>query len=370
MASVTTTVLVTALAFVAFGCHSSQASDRVDQQDEACPPKAGDDNAKTCEAAGIVDVVQRLLKSVAKEDISFVDDATSRGGVAFKRGQPLDGPRDLGAVVVVPEHESIQTLIRIGLPALPALLEHLSCFAEIAAQPDFPEHPPWAYAYLRLEAWYVNNDRAEQLDRINRFRAAFKTNPATDFKFTIADVCYYVIGQIVNRPYFSLHFAAKTGVAVDTPQRSPELIRELRASWGSLDTTTHFAQLSDEVAPDRDISIRANAYARLLVFYPKRAGGVVAGALADDKDLVALRRFVDSLNLDQDASISNGIVERLKLIGSGPYDEDAILLGLACTDQLIRRQVGSQAARAFLESALARHPESAAIAERLAALSP
>lgn len=371
MPSIPTKVLVTALAIMTFGCSSSRTSDRVDQPAEACTPETRDDYAKTRETAGIADTVQRLLKSVAKDDIEFVFDYTSRGGIAFKGGAAADGPRDLGAVIIAPEHESIQTLIRIGVPALPTLLKHLSDFGEIAAQPSIFEHSSlWTFAYLRLEAWYGENGRAEQLDRINRIREAFKTDPASDFRVTIADVCYYVIGQIVNRPYFPLHFGSKTGVAIATPQRSPELIQELRALWCSLDATTHFIQLKEEVAPDRYLSTRANAYARLAVFYPEQSGAVVARAVADDGDLVVLQRFVGSLDLDNDASIGNAIIERLELLGPGPYDEDEALLGLACTDQLIRRNHGKKAARTFLEHALAQHPESAAIAERLAALSP
>lgn len=368
MASVTTTVIVAALALVIFGCHSSQRSERVDQQHKECAPKAGGDNATTCRTSEIADVVQRLLKSVAKEDISFVHDPTSRGGVAFNRGQSLDGPRHLGAVVIVPEHENIQALIRIGVAALPALLDHLSNFNETSSQPTLHD-TPWAHAYLRLEAWYGDSDRAEQLDRINRFKAAIKSDPAHDFKVTIADVCYYVIGQIMNRPYFPLQFAAKTGIAVDTPQRSPELIRELRALWGSLDAATHFAQLKRELWADASVAVRANAYARLIVFYPKQTGDLVAAAIAREKDTTVLRRLVSSLDLDRDPSINASIVECLNMLGAGPYSEDVVLLGLACTDQLIRRVFGTTAALTFLEHALAQYPESTAIAERLNALS-
>ncbi len=369
MDALTKIVLVAALAIASIGCRSNQMSEpHGHQKAEPCfrTPGCG---AQTSKGSDTADTVERLLRSVAVEDVSFISDATSRGGIAFKRGVPSDEPIGLGAVILAPEHGSIQTLIRIGVPALPALLDHLSDFSKTSSQPTWRD-TPWACAYVRLEAWYDAHNRAQQLDRITRFREAFKTDPAQEFQVSIADVCYYVIGQIVNRPYFPLQFASKTGIAVETPQRNPELIQDLRTKWSKLDAASHLAHLKEDLAPGQDFAVRANAYARLIVFYPEQFDVLVAGAITSEQDIVRLRRFVSSLDLEKDPSINDSIVKRLQLIGSGPYDEDAMLLGLACTDQLIRRKAGGQTARAFLEGALAQYPDSTAIAERLSAISP
>jgi hypothetical protein len=109
---------------------------------------------------------------------------------------------------------------------------------------------------------------------------------------TLGDVCYVIIGQIVNRPYEAVRYQPTGGVVINSPTRNPTIARVVRAAWTSGDSAKHLLQslLVDYstrgVRRGRGLDgwgygshFQVGAAMRLLYYFPREAAPLVARRL-------------------------------------------------------------------------------------------
>jgi hypothetical protein len=82
----------------------------------------------------------------------------------------------------------------------------------------------------------------------------------------VGDVCYVVIGQIVNRRLLAVRYQPSAGLVVNSPIEAPVLVEKVRNDWGNVDSETlRLSLLEDIHATNHPKRITAPEYTRRFV---------------------------------------------------------------------------------------------------------
>lgn len=84
----------------------------------------------------------------------------------------------------------------------------------------------------------------------------------------LGDVCYALIGQIVNRRLIAVRYQPSGILIVNSPIEAPELIDRIKSDWGGLDARSHEAALLSDIRLETDVRAWSPAMARLRFYYP------------------------------------------------------------------------------------------------------
>ncbi len=86
----------------------------------------------------------------------------------------------------------------------------------------------------------------------------------------VGDVCYVLIGQIVNRRLLAVRYQASGGLVVNSPVEAPVLVEKVRNDWGSGEAVVRASLLSDVHAANHpgEISRVYPALERLRLYFP------------------------------------------------------------------------------------------------------
>ncbi len=102
-----------------------------------------------------------------------------------------------------------------------------------------------------------------------------------DGKYTVrvGDVCYALIGQIVNRYLLAIRYQPTAGLVVNSPIEAPVLIKEVKRDWGDIDANEHMASLLADARAGKDLWGYGPALRRLRFYYPDEYRQQGVGAL-------------------------------------------------------------------------------------------
>jgi len=162
----------------------------------------------------------------------------------------------------------MQELVRRGVSVLPTLIQHLN-----------DKHPTkfnvgkdFAFRYFsdEYDPKKPNNDEEHPLER--RFNG--------DYSVKVGDVCYVIIGQIVNRDLYVLRYQPSMGLVVNSPIEAPVLIKKVKKDWGSLNKKAHLASLLADADLNSDLWYKP-ALQRLRFYYPEEYRNQKTGKLKD-----------------------------------------------------------------------------------------
>jgi hypothetical protein len=84
----------------------------------------------------------------------------------------------------------------------------------------------------------------------------------------IGDVCYALIGQIVNRNLCPVRYQPTAGLVINSPIEAPALIERVEKDWGGLDVTAHKASLIADAQSGDHVRAFGPALVRLRFYYP------------------------------------------------------------------------------------------------------
>lgn len=137
-------------------------------------------------------------------------------------------------------------LVRRGIDALPDLLEHLSDRREtkLVVGNTAPFTP---FMFQEFSDAYDPRTRAESRrgaiasasqpdDKEGAIRRGTQHSFNGRYTVKVGDVCYALIGQIVNRRLFAVRYQPTGGLVVSSPLESPILIADIKKDWGHIDT--------------------------------------------------------------------------------------------------------------------------------------
>lgn len=89
-----------------------------------------------------------------------------------------------------------------------------------------------------------------------------------DYTIKVGDVCYVLIGQIVNRNLAVLRYQPTLGLVVNSPIESPVLAQFVKTDWSGLTTDVHKTSLIADMRSGNDLWEFGPASERLRFYYP------------------------------------------------------------------------------------------------------
>jgi hypothetical protein len=157
----------------------------------------------------------------------------------------------------------MRELVRRGVGALPTLIQHLNdarstrlsvggsffMFQLFAEEYDPRNRPAVAVSW---GTGLFENGRT--------FRGAYQVK--------IGDICYVLVGQIVNRQLNAVRYQPSAGLVVNSPVETPSLIEKIKKDWGDLDTQAHERSLLEDVRANNTVSGFSSSLKRLRFYYP------------------------------------------------------------------------------------------------------
>ncbi len=91
-----------------------------------------------------------------------------------------------------------------------------------------------------------------------------------DYAIRVGDLCFVLIGQIVNRQLNVVRYQPSACLVVNSPVETPALAVAVRNDWAGLTEEQHRESLIQDAAHDSSYAA-ASALARLCFYYPKHA---------------------------------------------------------------------------------------------------
>lgn len=175
----------------------------------------------------------------------------------------------------------MRELVRRGTSALPALLNHLD------------DSRPTAYTITGVDIeggdnpsrQHVLNGKTPFAVEVlsGEYDARIRTTPrlqcdgdcsAQEKDFTgpynvkVGDVCFMLVGQIVNRQLTAVRYAHAGVLVVNSPVQIPALVQKTRRDWSGLTPEAHEASLLTDLRSTSNDSDDADALSRLQFYFP------------------------------------------------------------------------------------------------------
>jgi hypothetical protein len=168
----------------------------------------------------------------------------------------------------------MRELVRRGLSALPILIQHLddAHFTNLTIDDDrlmwrqFDDEydprirssrPPCDAACFRRKFGETRSFGGAH--RVRIFKRAYRVR--------IGDVCFVLIGLIVNRNLTAVRYQPTGGLVVDSPIETPALGERVRMDWTNLDARSHQASLLGDIEAGNGY-FAPSALRRLRFYYP------------------------------------------------------------------------------------------------------
>jgi hypothetical protein len=195
------------------------------------------------------------------------------------------GSFEVGVLGVAPTivPPPMRELVRRGPVALPELIQHLGdkrpTKLEVGNKPSGRQVGVDAFMFMyfsdeydpRVPHWWSDEEWKKGPRPIERSFEGLYT-------VKVADVCYVLIGQIVNRRLLPVRYQPSGGLVVNSPIEAPELFERVRSDWGRADTQSLRAALLEDIhATNQPKGVSQDEYterfvdpalARLRVYFP------------------------------------------------------------------------------------------------------
>jgi hypothetical protein len=230
-------------------------------------------------------------KSVTEliEELTQIDSASPGiNSAAIYEGFVADsspGKFESGVLGVAPPTvpRQMSELVRRGPVALPELIKHLDdtrpTKLEVGNKPSGRRVGLDAFMFMyfsdeydpRTPHWWTD-------DEWKKGPRPMERNFEGLYTVKVGDVCYVLIGQIVNRRLLAVRYQPSGGLVVNSPIEAPVLIEKVRNDWGGVDAKElRAALLADVHRTDRPKGVSKDEYtsrfvvpaqARLRQYFP------------------------------------------------------------------------------------------------------
>ena len=143
-------------------------------------------------------------------------------------------------------------LVRRGAAALPELIKHLddrrSTKLEVGNKPSGKQVGVDAFMFMffsdeydpRVPHWWSDEEWKNGPRPMER-------NFQGRYLVKVGDVCYVLIGQIVNRRLLAVRYQPSAGLVVNSPIEAPDLVEKVRRDWGDADAESLRQSLLEDI---------------------------------------------------------------------------------------------------------------------------
>lgn len=155
---------------------------------------------------------------------------------------------------------TMRALSAMGARAVPQLLSHLTDSRPTELKIGFDK---------KYQFWLSFENSPSPVATISPPRPVFPPTAPTfrKYTFTVGDLCYVLVGDIVNRKLFLIRpTVGNITRVIISPTHNPELARKLREEWEGLTPEAHERSLVED--SEKDL---APAMVRLSYYYPAKA---------------------------------------------------------------------------------------------------
>ncbi len=239
-------------------------------------------------------------KSVTEliEDLAEID-AQSPGinSAAIYEGFIVDnspGSFQGGVLGVAPPKvpPQMSELVRRGPVALPELIKHLDdkrvTKLEVGNNPSGRQVGADAFMFM-----YFSDEYDSRVPHLIRGPSPMEKDFTGRYTVKVADVCFVLIGQIVNRSLLAVRYQPSGGLVVNSPIEAPVLAEKVRKDWGNADAETLRQSLLEDIhATNRPKQITQAGYTerfvnpaleRLRFYFPDAYGALKGNDLKKRK---------------------------------------------------------------------------------------
>ncbi|MCA9284425.1 MAG: hypothetical protein KDA22_04370 [Phycisphaerales bacterium] len=234
--------------------------------------------------------VHQLIAALAEIDTYDFGFSPTMSGTAFA---PVEGTGQMTSGILMIDHRlhttpAVRRLVEIGPAAIPALLaalgdatptklvlSHEGGFGAMWHAAEFPFNRAIAResaAVSEVEGLDRSGDGSGGMD------AWIKRH-----EVTVGDVCFVVLGQIVNRPYAAIRYQPTACQVVNSPTTAPALAEAARRVWTAPEPT---ARLLESLLDDYSTrgtgtdDLQVGAALRLGYYFPTETNNLLAQRLA------------------------------------------------------------------------------------------
>ena len=155
-------------------------------------------------------------------------------------------------------YPQMQELVRRGVNSLPTLIKHLD--------DDRPTRLKVGGDFFVFR--YFSDEYVPKVGRQNPNATWLERDFKGDYTVRIGDVCYVLIGQIVNRNLSAVRYQPSAGLVVNSPIEVPKLIDEVKRDWAGVGAESHMASLLTDARRGSEFWSYGPALERLRFYYP------------------------------------------------------------------------------------------------------
>jgi hypothetical protein len=155
----------------------------------------------------------------------------------------------------------MRELARRGATVLPQLIAHLDDKrpTKLTIGKDF-----FSFRYFSDEYDPKTRPKKEQPHPRDNLEKNFDGG----YTVKIGDVCYALIGQIVNRRLSPVRYQPTAGLVINSPIEASALIERVKKDWGGVDVAAHKASLIVDAQSGDQVWAFGPALVRLRFYYP------------------------------------------------------------------------------------------------------
>jgi hypothetical protein len=156
-------------------------------------------------------------------------------------------------------------LVRRGPVALPELIKHLddrrATKLEVGNNPSGTQVGVDAFMFM-----YFSDEYDSRVPHLIRGPSPMEKDFSGRYTVKVADVCFVIIGQIVNRSLLAVRYQPSGGLVVNSPIEAPVLAEKVKQDWGNADAETLRRSLLEDIhATNRPKQITRAGYTERFV---------------------------------------------------------------------------------------------------------
>jgi hypothetical protein len=305
----------------------------------------GESPARPADTPEVLALIDRL-QEVGDQGAGTHTTALAEGFIATDEelrfgGGVLGSPRPV-------VHPALRDLVRLGVAALPDLLDHLSDSRETRLVVGGKKVFGANWFSTEYHARYrdpgrrpAGVDQSSDQDREKQFQ--------DEYTLRVGDLCFVAVGQIVNRGLRAVRYQPTACLVVNSPVKTPALAAAARQDWTGLTPEQHRQSLVEDLVDDYPHA-EPEALKRLLFYYPEEGMPVALRLLSRPlSDWAATKRqadLIEGLAGLRSSELDEAVVGVFRSLDPGHYEGFDRLgaddLALACMDRLAGKDMDKE----------------------------
>ena len=199
---------------------------------------------------------------------------------------------------------TMRRLVQLGIYSLPSLIAHL----EDARESHLVIQHTNGFGGMWHAQEYDPRQKAKPYAKPVDLTVDHKQRiQLTIYTVRVGDICYVLIGQIVNRQLSAVRYQPSACIIINSPVQSPALAAACRKDWENLSPEEHEHLLKQDAQQDR---LYFTAVKRLCYYYPETGKTEAVELLtkqAEAWDLPTQTRLIEALQTCTDTALDEPI---------------------------------------------------------------